>query len=787
MTNIAINNKNSINAYQPTPTLFYDIEGVVVENKGKDIKIEKKIDDKIIQYALRLKEEMDAKIGETVKVDKEDIVSAKLEEKEELVQSEDKLRNKMDILKELGLEYTEENLRMIENLINSGIPISKDSVDSYIKSKECLSGIIENIDSSSFVKLMERGIDLEDENLQNLAEILETIKNEKDPFSLKRFLKLEKDITYKEAEIIAKEIYGQKMGKDVYDTIIALDKEGLPITKENIDKTTEAMAKLYDLKNIEDETYVKIIDEEQVFNIDNLFKLKNSYTKSNIERNLTAEKFEGFTIGKETTIESLKEVLQSLNIENTMENISILREFIVNNMDMDKESYNKIMAMKNDVNELRELLDHGKVLRFIKDEIDPMKEDIHELVKSLKEGATIEEPLDTEKSEELMKNLESLGKIQDKDLLQLLKQGESFNLTSIKEILNTNVEKEITIEYKTLDRTSHLSNILNSLGESLSPDVISLTSSRNSDITLQNLYTSHNEIKERQESIAQIDKIQEKFIFDEYTKARNNLTTNMVKESIKDGRILEMMPLESLNKYMEKKINRYKEIDRVTREISSIKGKEDKILPMIIKNDLPMTLKEIKDINEFLNGNKGLTETLKSITDKDNKSYTDEFKEGIKLLQEKISGSVKDGDEKVKGEYKELISSLENSNNSSNNSKDHDKDRNQGKDYLEVQNKISNKDIVLQFPIESGDSFKDLNIIIPRTGKSIDKNNMSFAISLETENLGIVTMDLKVVGKEVFINLEEDGEVLKAKIQLLEEKLQNLGYTINMEAEPMAI
>ena len=780
MNNIGIDNKNLINRYQPTPSNFYDIEGVIVENKGKDIKIEKKIDNEIIQYSLRLKEEIDGRVGDIVKIDKDDILASKIEEKEE-VESEDKLRDKMAILKELGLEYTEENLRMIESLINSGIPITKDSVDSYIKSKEYLNGIIDNINPNSFVKLMERGIDLEDENLQELAEALESIKNEKDPFSLKRFLKLEKDITYKEAEIIAKEIYGQRMGKDVYDTIIALDKENLPITKENIDRTTEVMAKLYDLKNLEDETYVKIIDEEKDFNIENLFKLKNSYTVRSIERNLTAEKFEGFTIGKEATIESLKEVLENLDIESTMENISILREFIVNNMNMDKESYDKFVNMKDGLKELRGLLDHGKVSKLITNGIDPMKEDIFELVDGLKSENLIDETLENEKSEELIKTLESLGKIEDRDLLKLLKQGEDFNLTNIKEIINTNVEKEITIEYKVLDRTNHISNILNSLGENLSSDLISFTNNKYDNITLENLYTSQGEIDNSQKNINLIEKIEEDFIHNEYTKVRNNLTTNMIKESIKDGRVIETMPLDSLNKYMEKKINRYREIGRITREISNIKGNEDRILPMVIKNDLPMTLKEIKDINEFLNGERGISERLKSITDENNKNFTKEVKEEIKLLQKKISNSIKDGDEKVKDEYGKLIRTLENSNNSFNDNRRENKDENEGKDYLEIQNKISKKDIVIQFPIESENGFKDLNIIIPRTGKTIDKNNMNFAISLETENLGRVSMDLKVIGREIYINLEEEGESLKVNLQLLEERFEKLGYRINME------
>ena len=778
MESMKVDNKNMINAYQPTPTLFYDVEGVVVENNGKDIKIEKTINNKVIEHSLRLKEEMEAEIGESVKIEKEDIVSVKTEEKEEIIKDEQELRDVKDVLMELGLEYTEENIRMVEHLIKSGIPITKGNVDSYIKSKEYLNQIIDNIDPGSFAKLMDRGMDLEEESLQKIAEALETVQNEKVPFSIKRFLRLEKDLTYKEAELISKEIYGQKMGKDVYDTIMALHKEKLPITRENIDRTIEVMGKLHNLKDIKDEAYVDILNGEQVFNIDNLFKFKNSYNTNPIESNVTAKTFEGFTVAKETSIDSLKEMLANLNIEDTTSNISILREFIVNDMSMDKESFNKIISMKEGLSELRELLNHGEVAKLINREIDPMKEDIHELVEVLKKEDPVDLPIDKEKTKEIIKDLENLGKIQDKDLLQLLKQGEDFNLKSIKEITNTNVEKELTIEYKTLDRTKHIANILDRLGENLSTETISLASKRNNTITLENLYNSHQEIKVVQEAIAPVDRVQEGLIFEEYIRARNSLTTNMIKESIKDGRAMENMPLAELNTYIEKKINRYKESDRMAKEVRNIKGNSERILPMIMRNELPMTLKEIKDINSFLNGEKAITNTIESMTEEANKEYTSEFKEGIKLLQEKVSTSIKNGDESIKEDYKNLVNTLNSSNNSFDSKENQESEKNQ---YMKIQSKISKNDMVIQLPIDTGDGYKSLSIIVPNISKGIDKSNMNFFITLETENLGLVTMDISVVGKEVQVDLGEEGEVLASRVDILKQGLGRLGYGLNIE------
>lgn len=782
MEMLKINNKeNIVNSYGVTPTLPYDIEGLLVEKNGKDIKIEKTIDNKTVEYSLRLKEEIVANLGDNIKIEKENIVTAKIEEKEEVVKEEQQVRKVEDIIRELGLEYTEENIRMVEFLLNSGITITKGNIDSYIKSKEYLDRIMEGIDTNSFVKLMDRGIDLEGESLQKIAQVLEDIKNEKAPFSLKRLLRLEKDLTYEEAEEIAKEIYGQKMGKDVYDTIIALHKEKLPITRENIDKTIEVISKLHNLKGLKDGTYVKLLKEGIPFNINNLYKLNNSYTITTIENNIAAKNFENFTIAKETTIDGLKEILANLGLKDSIENINILREFIVNDMEMNKEKYNEIIFMKNSVKKLIELLGHEEIVSLSEKDINLLEEDIRQLVEELKKedrNVELEQPQNNEKIEEIKKNLEVLGSIKDKDLLQLIKNGEDFTLKSIIEIINTSMEKELGIEYKTLDRIIPLSNMLNALGENLNVNTISLAMRRYDAITLNNLYMAQKEITTGGKAVPAIDRINEGLIFEEYLRARNSLTTNIVRESIKDGQSLEHMPLNELNNYIEKKINRYKESQRMTKEIKDIKGSEERILPIIMRNQIPMTLKEIKDINSLLKGEKGLTNILKDITDPSNPRYSEEFKEGIKLLQEKISTSIKGGDDGFKDNHKELMNFLNNSGNSFN---ANEREESKEDEYIKLQSKLWKKDTVFQLPIQIGNEYRSLNIIVPNTHKGIDKNNMKFFISLDADNIGPVNIELNVKSKEVKIKIDEQGTALKSRLGSLEKGLQNLGYILNKE------
>ena len=670
MEMIKLTNKdNIVNSYGIKPTLPYDIEGVLVEKNGKDIKVEKTIDNKRVEYSLRLKEEIGENIGKNITIKKENIISLKLEEKEERL--EEQSLKVEDVIKALELEYTEANIKIIENLLSNGISLVKENIDSYIKSKEYINKVIEGIDTESFIKLMDRGIDIESENLQNVVEALEDVKNKKIPFSIKRFLKLEKDLTYKEAEEVSKEIYGQRMGKDVYDTIIALHKEKLPITKENIDRTLEVMSKVHNLKGLKDDTYIKILNENKIFNIENLYKISKHYTVASIGNNLGAKNFEPFTIKEDTNIEGLKEMLSNLDIESNLGNINILREFIVNDMAMDKDNYNKVISMKETVKELIELLGKEEIAKLITNNIGLIKEDIFNLVEELKKEKPeikTEELLSYENIESIKKDLEILGRIKDKDLLQLIKNGEEFSLKTIKEIVDTNIPKELNIEHKTLDKTKEIVNIFNTLGEKINVGISRLVSRRFNLVTLENLYTSQVESDEFKANDISVDKIQEGLVEEnlmqiEYRKARNNLTTSIVREGIKEGKLLEQMPIKELNNYIENKTNKYKERETTRKEIIQIKGKEDKIIPIIMKNNLSMTLGEIKGINSLLNGEKGINSILKNIIQTDRPIYKEEIRAEIKLLQEQISTSLKNGDEGLKEEYKQLLNTLERLNN----------------------------------------------------------------------------------------------------------------------------
>ena len=94
-----------INSYALAPTLPFDIKGILVGKEGKNIKVEKFLGDSRVLYSLRLKEEIDFQIGEEVLIDKNNILSIKIERERIEI---DKIRTVEEIIKDLGLENSEE-------------------------------------------------------------------------------------------------------------------------------------------------------------------------------------------------------------------------------------------------------------------------------------------------------------------------------------------------------------------------------------------------------------------------------------------------------------------------------------------------------------------------------------------------------------------------------------------------------------------------------------------------------------------------------------------------------
>ena len=775
--------ENIIEAYGIRPTLPYDIEGVLVEAKGKDIKVEKTIEDRKVSYSIRLKEEVDAKVGKNIKVDRENILSIKIEEKTETIEEVSLSYSSEEVIKRLGLEYTEETKKAVEYLVDNQIPITKEDIESFLISKKYLKEIVENIDFDSCIKLLDRDIDFKKDSLQKVAKALQEINEQTQKLSFKELLNLNRKLSYKEAETIGKQIYGRKMGKDIYDSIIALHKEKIPINKQNIERVVEVIHKLHALKDYKDENFVKVLKDDLPLNIETLYKLKHSYNNKKLNKNITSSLYEQFTIEREISLEDILILLKELDIEENEENIKLLREFFINEVEITKENYEKVIYMKANLKELINILDEENVAKLIETGKDPLKEEIPSLIEKIKTEPDTKKNVNLDETLDILKEMEGLKTITDKELLQLIKNGKDFKIENLKNIVDTNTTLSERIEGKTVEKAITISNIFNTLGD-LNSETISLAVKKYNTITLNNLYDSHIELTKVKEMIVEpINKTEESFIREEYLNARDNTTLNLIKMSIKDGIELEHVALDELNQYIDKRVNKYRETQRLVNEIKHIKGKEETLIPMVMKNGLNMSVDQINNINSILNNGKGIGNIFNSFLKGQDYTQDKEIIEGIGILEKRIkefSSSFKEGKSKVKEDYKDILDSFKELNNSFN-STGRNKDGNlqQMEEYLNLQNKLSKDDLILQLPIKAEEGYNNVNLIIPNIKKGIDKNSMVFYLNMDTENLGQVIFNLEVKGNEVSIDFQTEKEerILKND-HILKDGLSKIGYLL---------
>ncbi len=257
------------------------IRGTVVEVNENDVTIDtgnKKL------LNLKLKESIDAKAGDTVVIDKKNIIESKKVDdiKNEKTTENEKIEYS-DILKRLDIDVNDENLEAVKTLKNNDISITKENIMSFVYSKKTLDDIIVNLDYDSAVKIMDKGVDIENDSLQKIADTIKEVKNEKESFSFLKLFKNKKELTTDEAEKITEKLYGSKMGKDITDIVKTLYKKNVNITKKNIERVNDIFYKLDKLQDIEEETFIDTVKNNISPTIDNLYSIKNFVKKGAIK------------------------------------------------------------------------------------------------------------------------------------------------------------------------------------------------------------------------------------------------------------------------------------------------------------------------------------------------------------------------------------------------------------------------------------------------------------------------------------------------------------------------
>ena len=387
------------------------------------------------------------------------------------------------------------------------------------------------------------------------------------------------------------------------------------------------------------------------------------------------------------------------------------------------------------------------------------------------------------KIREILKEIKALENIKDEELISLIKKGEDFKIENLKNLSTfQNISKEES--NKLVDKVLKVSNIIHSLGE-LSSDTISLTVKKFSTISLNSLYESKMTVQENYVGIPSIEKSTENLIREEYLKAKKSLSLNIVKESVKEGLEIEYMPLDELNEYIER-INKYRQGENILQKVKSLKGKENDLITMAMKNDLDISLKELGRIDSFQKNENGLGKAIDNLIKEGKYVESSELRQAIENIEEKskqVSNSIRNGEEKSKREYKELIKQIEELTSSfdfKDDGKQKDRFR-QMREALSIRKALSKDDLVLEIPISIEDGYENLQLIIPNLNKGINKSNMRFLLNLNAKNLGNIKFSLEVEGKDIsvsFISSKENIPKLLKKESIFKEGLKNIGYNL---------
>ncbi|OPJ56041.1 DUF6240 domain-containing protein [Alkalithermobacter paradoxus] len=455
----------------------HKIKGTLIEKNEDEIKIDIG-DNRVIEAKLR--EEIECDKGDTVLIDKKNIVSSRIIKKyDTVIEKEDKEKYEA-VLNHLDIEVNNDNLNAAKALDINNIKITKENITSFVMSKECLDKICVNLDYDTAIKIIEKEIDIENDSLYKISLAIDEVKNEKNGFSFMKLFK-KKEISTDEAEYIAKKIYGSPMGKDITDIIKVLYKKDISITKKNIEKINDTFYKLDKIKDIDNSTFVDVLKNKLEATIDNIYKLKNYVRKSEIkvkgaEAKILTRAYENINMTpvkvteKQLKLleEDIKTLLNDIEIDATTENINISKEFIKNNIEINTVNIKEIHTMKQALKELVSNFDSEKAAALVSSGLDIEKTDIRQLVEKIntenkEQNVDTKETInkdDTNGIESILKKIESLQKVTDKELLVLIKKNIDFNIDKINIVINS---KENTDQVQSIDKAINSNIELNAI------------------------------------------------------------------------------------------------------------------------------------------------------------------------------------------------------------------------------------------------------------------------------------------------------------------------------------
>ncbi|WZL73755.1 DUF6240 domain-containing protein [Clostridiaceae bacterium 35-E11] len=330
--------------------------------------------------------------------------------------------------------------------------------------------------------------------------------------------------------------------------------------------------------------------------------------------------------------------------------------------------------------------------------------------------------------------------------------------------------------------------------------------------------------------------------YGQYRNIRNDLSMSMVMDSAQENKDLETMALEKLQSYVEAKkqamgmgtvqeyvdqsikaqgytgtegmdLNRSKQnhrsssrLERLVEGMNKIGKEKEVILPLLMKNQMDFSLKNIGDVSLFLQNQQQLGQKITEIVQSVGASYIAPWKNHVfklEKLAKNLSNKLKSGESDLQQSYEHLIGHVKDMKQEMEFSQQEGKDR--AKEQIEalnqsfnLQKQLNKHHICLQFPVMQNDQFRNLQIYVQakgfqklsslspqaveRAGNVPKEEALTVFLQMDTQHLGAVHMALEMnqagVSLTVGVRGKEEMEKLQNDVPILKEMLSSIGYPL---------
>ena len=443
------------------------LTGELLEKHGREISVLVS-DSRVVKAMLR--EPIQQEVGERVAIDRRQIehmeTAGQKAAGEETGQSGKTLGSHPadQMLERLQVPVSEEARMAFQSLEKHGLELTRGNVMALMTSKGLLDQVIGSMTHEKALQLLERNIDPNRTSLQDLARLLQETPEAKETFSFLKFLGLKKEMTTTDAEKTAQKLYGQKMGKDVADAVKALDKQGMEATRQQVDRLLGVQEKLFTLKGIREETLLETVKGKIDPSLENLYKLHRGVEKGPIQAepsliSKSSSYGQAAAPGHQVTAAELKAMEEDIarqirgeGLEATPERLRLAGVFLNNGVAVTGETLQRMESLKEAVQLVTEKLDGHLLSALQKAGIQVEKQDVTQLAQWIRDhetaqasqpetlpetsaAASAHTPVSREALETTLKQLEqqlaNLEKMDEKQLIQLIRQGGELRLEQL--------------------------------------------------------------------------------------------------------------------------------------------------------------------------------------------------------------------------------------------------------------------------------------------------------------------------------------------------------------------